>query len=243
MGLLNRLRARLQVAPAPAPAGRAVLGARFEARHEEDWKELEEQVDAELKRAGTSIVGSWEVGAAELGRVVRGWPDDRALIERFSDALVPTLQPFQDIHKGVPSAMMAGLAAGRETGRMSSATAPLAELVSNLGSRAQDGWEKTTKHLDPLLARCADPAGARARFLAGGPAIARACADAEVVWRERLALLPEAPDLWEGLVGAGDAWQRVVTRGLEITIDGCAKGLVRELRDAAAAGPSGPSPG
>lgn len=224
MGLLTRLRNRLRPPP-------AAVGPRFTPAHVEAWDELEEQVDAELKKAGASIVGAWEVGAAELGRAVIAWPDDRATVERFSDALVPTLQPFQDLHKGLGSAMAAGKKAGLATGAWSDATAPLVALLAGLDARADDGWTRTTKHLEPLFARCPDPEGARARFSAGGRPLRQACVEADVIWRARLAALPDAPDLWHGLTGAAEAWQLAVTRGLEITIDRHAKGLAHALRE------------
>jgi hypothetical protein len=228
MGLLTRIRTRLR-GSAGSPA---VLGARFTPALEEVWRELEEQVDGELKKAGSSIVGSWEVGAAELGRAVVGLPDDKVFVERFSDALVPTLQPFQDLHKGIAGAMQTGLRAGLATGTMAAATAPLARLMDGLDEQAAVGWAKTTTHLGPIFAACARPDEARDRFLAGDRALRQACVDADAVWRARLAALPEAPGLWEGLTGAAEAWQLSVTRGLEIGIDRQTKGLVAALRAA-----------
>lgn len=198
---------------------------------EEVWRELEEQVDAELKKAGASVVGAWEVGAAELGRAVVGLPDDKVLVERFSDALVPTLQPFQDLHKGIGAAMRAGLEAGRSTGSVAAATAPLARLLEGLDEQAAAGWSKTAKHLEPLFARCARPDEARDRFLAGERLLRQACVDADEIWRARLAALPEAPGLWEGVTGAAEAWQLAATRGIEIAVDRHAKGLVGGIRE------------
>lgn len=224
-GLLSRIRARLSGGRA-----RVGLGPDFRPDLEDEWNELGEQVDAELKKIGASVVGAWEVGAAELGRVVVGRPDDKALIERYSDALVPTLQPFQDLHKHCSTAMNEGLRAGRRDRTMAAATDPLSRLAEGLGDRAAEGWAKTSKHLEPLFAIAADPAKARARFAEGGDALRRGCASAEVVWNARLAAIPESPTLWAGLTGAAEAWQLAVTRELEIAIDGYAKGLVADIR-------------
>lgn len=226
MGLLTRIRRRL----GGAPAAPAALGPHFTPALEETWRELEEQVDAELKKAGASIVSAWEVGAAELGRAVVGRADDKALVERFSDALVPTLQPFQDLHKGIGGAMRDGLAAGLATGSVAAATAPLQGLLTGLDARAADGWGKTTKHLDPLFALCARPDEARDRFRAGERPLRQTCIDADAIWRARLDALPAAPGLWEGLTGAAEAWQLTATRGLEIAIDRHAKGLASAIR-------------
>lgn len=219
-GLLSRIRARLS-------APRRAVGPAFLPEHEEVWDELVEQIDAELKKVGSAVVGAWEVGAAELGRVVIGRADDRAAIERYSDALVPTLQPFQDLHKGCAAAMAEGKRAGRASGRLADATAPLLRLVEGLGARAAAGWDKTARHLEPVLAGC--PEGAEDRFRAGGPALVDACARAEQVYRERLAALHDAPDLWRGLTGATEAWQLALTRELEFVLDRHAKGLVADV--------------
>jgi hypothetical protein len=227
MGLLSRLRTRLR-----PPAASPVVGVRFTPAMAEVWKELDEQVDAELKKAGSSFVGAWEVGAAELGRVVVGEPDGNALIERYSDALVPALQPFQDLHKGCVSAMAAGLRAGLATGSVSAAAAPLAGLLAGLDERAAEGWGKTTAHLAPLFAKCTRPDEARLRFAAGDRALRQACSDADLVWRARLDALPQAPGLWEGITGAAEAWQLAVTRDIEFAVDRQVKGLVAALREA-----------
>jgi hypothetical protein len=226
MGLITRLKSRLRGAP---PVSRT-LGERFTPADAEVWKELEEQVDAELKKAGSALVGAWEVGAAELGRVVMAQPDDKALIERFSDALVPTQQAFQDLHKGIPTAMAKGLRAGTTAGTFAAATVPLVELLAGLDTRAEAGWTKTTGHLGPLFALCKEPDAARAAFLAGGPALAQACRDADQVWRTKLAALPASPGLWEGMTGAAEGWQLAVTRGVEIAVVRHTKGLVAAIR-------------
>ncbi|MDP2316071.1 MAG: hypothetical protein Q8P41_24450 [Pseudomonadota bacterium] len=227
MGLLSRLRTRLRGSSAPS-----AIGPRFTPAMAEVWVELEEQVDGELKKAGSSIVGSWEVGAAELGRAIVGLDDDRVLVERYSDALVPTLQPFQDLHKGIAAAMQAGLRAGTSAGSLAAATAPLARLMEGLDDKAAEGWAKTTLHLEPLIQRCARPDDARDRFAAGGRVLRQACADADLVWRARLDTLPEAPGLWEGLTGAAEAWQLSITRALELGVDRQVKGLVAGMREA-----------
>lgn len=232
MGLLSRLRARLSDRPLRgASPSRAGIGPGFTPAMGEVWKELEEQVDAELKKSGSSIVGAWEVGAAELGRAVIGFDDDRVLVERYSDALVPTLQPFQDLHKGIGTAMHAGLKAGLASGSLAAATAPLARLMEGLDDKAAEGWVKTAAHLEPIVLRSRRPDDTRAQFAAGARTLRQACADADLVWRAKLDALPTAPGLWEGLTGAAEAWQLSITRSLEMGIDRQVKGLVAAVRD------------
>ena len=127
--------------------------------------------------------------------------------------------------------MHAGLRAGLSTGTLSAATAPLATLLVGLDDRAAAGWEKTAAHLEPIVARCARPDDARDRFLSGSRALRQACADADLVWRAKLAALPEAPGLWEGLTGAAEAWQLSITRELELGIVRQVKGLVASVAE------------
>jgi hypothetical protein len=198
---------------------------------EEEWNELVEQVDAEFKKVGAALVGSWEVGAAELGRVIVGDPDDARLVERFSDALVPTQQPFTNLHKGCSAAMQRGLRAGLSAGRIDVAVAPLQQLVDALGPEVDAGWPKTRAYLDPIVSRCKDPKGAAARFDAGGPALGAAAVEASGVLRARLAALPQAPTLYVGLTDAVEAWQQALGRSVEMIVVGRAKDLVREVRE------------
>ncbi|MDP2304454.1 MAG: hypothetical protein Q8P18_00330 [Pseudomonadota bacterium] len=232
MGLLSRLRVRLSPGSRRgAPAG---IGSGFTPAMAEVWKELEEQVDGELKKSGSSIVGAWEVGAAELGRALIAFDDDRVLIERYSDSLVPALQPFQDLHKGIGTAMQAGMRAGLAAGSLAAATAPLARLMEGLDDKAAEGWAKTAAHLEPIILRSRRPDEARAQFLAGSRALRQACADADLVWRARLEALPQAPNLWDGLTGAAEAWQLSITRALEMEIVRHVKALVAAVREGGA---------
>lgn len=230
MGLLSRLRVRLSEVRG-VTASSSGIGTGFTQAMAEVWKELEEQIDGELKKSGASIVGAWEVGAAELGRAVIGFEDDRVLVERYSDALVPTLQPFQDLHQGIGTAMHAGLRAGLAAHSLAAATAPLARLMEGLDEKAAEGWSKTAAHLEPIILLSRRPDDTRAQLAAGGRTLRQACADAELVWRARLDALPAAPGLWEGLTGAAEAWQLSITRALEVGIDRQVKGLVAGVRE------------
>ncbi len=225
-GLITRLRARLAGA---RPEARRGIGEAFGPAMAADWNELVEQVDAEVKKCGSALVGSWEVGAAELGRVLVGDPDDRRLVERYSDALVPTQGPLTELHRAVPAAMARGLKAGTTTGRLDAATAPLGQLVQPVGGQIEAGWEKTRAYLEPLFARGGDPHGASARFAQGGPALAAASAEAADLLRARLLALPEAPNLWDGLTGAVEDWQRALSRSIEIIVVGRAKAFVADV--------------
>jgi hypothetical protein len=228
-GLLHRLRDRLGGRPAAAPIGLA-----FTADMVEPWMELEEEVDGSLKKAGTAVVGSWEVATTELARALVGAEHERTLIERFSDAAVPTLGAFQDLHKGCPSAFIEGRSAGEQKKTLAAATLPLVRLLVGLDGRAEAGWAKSTDYLEPVFALTADPAAAKAAFGAGGAELARACREADAVLRDTLSKLPQATSLHEGVSVAFDAWQLKITRELEIGIDRYTRPLVAAVRDARA---------
>lgn len=225
MGLLSRVKNRLLPGK---PTAR--LGAAFTRAHAEEWADLVEQVDNYTQKTGAAIVQSWEVGAAELARAIRGRADEKALIERYSDALVPTLSPFQDLHKQTSSVMAAGLAAGQTAGQTTAATAALNPLVAGLGARAAAGWVKTVDYLEPVLAASADPAATRAALLAHGPRLSAGCDAAGAVLAAELARAPERATLWAAVTDPFDAWQARLVRELEITLTDATRTLVRDAR-------------
>lgn len=229
-GLLSRVKSRLQefgIGGKPQLPG---IGPGFTPAYEEEWNELVEQVDNYTQKLGAAVVQSWEVGAAELGRVVVGRPDEKVLIERFSDALVPTLTPFQDLHKKCSGAMAQGYTAGTQRDSLSAASAPLYHMVDGLGGRAAEGWGKTTDYLEPVFALCADPAAAKARFRAAGDEIAKGCDVAQAVLKQNLDGMPEKPKLWDGVCDSFDNWQARLVRELEIAITAATRALVADIK-------------
>ncbi len=236
LGLLSRVKNRLsRLAGAGGQARGAGIGPSFPASYEEDWNELVEQVDNYTQKVGAAVVQTWEVGAAEVGRVVRGHEKDKEFVERFSDALVPTLSPFQDLHKKCSGAMSQGFAAGVQANALAAATNPLVGLVDGLGDRAFEGWGKTAAYLEPLFALCADPEASKDRFLASGPEIARACAASQAVLRKSLDGAASQPKLWVGVCDSYDAWQLALVRDIEITVTRATKDLAADIRAGRAA--------
>jgi hypothetical protein len=234
-GLLSRVKNRLsRIAGGGAVAKGAGIGPGFGIAYEEDWNELVEQVDNYTQKVGAAVVQTWEVGAAEMGNAVRGLKEDKAMIERFSDALVPTLTPFQDLHKKCSGAMQQGFGAGVSGNSMAAATRPLVGLVDGLGDRAFEGWTKTATYLEPMFALCRNPEESRDRFLAFGPELAAGCAKAQAVLQQNLDGVPNQPRLWGGICDSFDAWQLALTRELEISMTRAAKELVKDVREGVA---------
>lgn len=229
-GLLSRVRNRLSRLGGGGSAAAPGIGPAFPAVYEEEWNELVEQVDNYTQKIGAAVVQTWEVGAAELARSVVGQPDEKVTIERFSDALVPTLTPFQDLHKKCSGAMAQGLSAGIERNSMAAATAPQVTMIDGLGERAREGWEKTATYLAPVFALGADPAGTEAKFRAAGVELSRACDAAQGVLRQNLDAVPQKPRLWDGVCDSWDNWQLALVRDIEIIVTGATRALVADVR-------------
>lgn len=195
----------------------------------DEWNELEEQVDGYLKKIGSSIVGSWEVAAAELARKLAGSSEEKTIIERFSDALVPALQPFQDLHKAVPSAIFEGRREGTAAGTLAAATRPLVVMLVGLDTRAEHGWLKTCEYIGPIY-ELGDAEAGRTAMVSAGPKIAAACRASEALLRDKLSKLPQAPRLWDGICEPYDAYQLALTRELEMEIHRATRGMIAALR-------------
>ncbi len=222
-GLLSRLRGRATAAP-------AVVGLQFVPAMEQEFGELTEEVDAQVKRTGTAMVASWEVAASELARVTIGMEGEKVLLERFSDGLVPALTPFQDLHKASASAVREGIEAGRREGSMAAATRPLVMLVHGLDVGVESGWAKTLDYLEPLFALAKNPAAARAAMEPAGARMAAASREGEQVLRDKLSKLPQATSLTEGVLEPFEAWQAVVCREIEMATYAATRGMIKEIR-------------
>lgn len=225
MGILTRVKNRL-LGKRPVRA----IGAGFPRAYKEEWDELVEQVDNYGQKVGAAVVQSWEVGAAELGRALKGKAGEKVLIERFSDALVPALTPFQDLHKKTTAAMKLGFDRGSDAGQIAAANHAVAGLVDGLGPSARDGWAKSVEYLDPLFATCADPEGARAAMLGHASAMEAACVAAEAVLIAELAKAAERETLWSAVTEPFDRWQLKLVRELEIAITKATRELVANVK-------------
>ena len=228
MGILSRVKNRL-LGKRPAKA----IGPGFPLAYKEERAELIEQVDNYGQKVGAAVVQSWEVGAAELGRALQGKPDEKMLIERFSDALVPALTPFQDLHKKTTVAMKLGFDRGSDAGQIAAANLAVASLVEGLGPSAREGWTKSVEYLRPLFETCADGEGARVAMLGHAPAMEAACVAAEAVLLAELAKAAGRATLWEAVTEPFDQWQLKLVRELEIAITHATRELVVNVRASA----------
>ncbi len=227
-GWLSRVRARLHRAEAPAFVGQAWCEEVAEV-----WPELEDQIDAHLRRPGTAAVSTWEVASSELARRLIGELDERQLIDRFSDGLVPTLDALQGPHKGLPGALAEGRRAGEAAGSLSSATRPLVLLPHGLDAELEAGWAKTVAWMAPVLIGSPRPAEALAALGAAGPKLGAAAREAEAVLRTELARLPQSPKAGPGLIDPFERWGDVLCRGIEMEMFTAARAFIAHARGAA----------
>lgn len=225
MRWMDRVRSRFSGAEAPAPLGQGWSPAVAEV-----WPELSELIDGQLRRPGAAAVSTWEVGVAELARRTIGEADEAALLTRYSDALVPTLEALQAPHKALPDALTEGRKAGETAGTLAAATRPLVLLPRGLDAALAAGWDKTVAYLEPVLAGARDPAAARAALAAAGPGLRRGAVDAEAALRDRLSRLPYAVHPEPGFVEPFEAWAEVLDRAIEVELYTAVKGMVAALR-------------
>lgn len=226
-GLLSRVRARFSTPPAVA----VPVGAVWSVAVADAWPDLSEQIDAHLKRPGTAAVSTWEVCAAELARRLVGEDGEAALIARFSDALVPTLDALLTLHKALPGALAAGRKAGEAAGTLAAATRPLVGLPLGLDAELEVAWGKTVAWLEPLLVGAPNRDEARNALLAVGPRLAVGAREAEFALREALSVLPQATTPEEGLIDPFERWADVLVRAIEMEVYGGVKAMIRVLRE------------
>lgn len=154
------------------------------------WDDAKEGWAQAWRDLGAASVSSWEVAAAELNRALRDHPDKKALVARFSDALVPAHDALRGGERDANTV--------RE---------PLPVLRA-AGPALLAAWPKTVAHLEPVLnARAVDDAG-RARLLAVGPALSEALA-------ARAEAFAAEPDLGRAI----EAWRTGAVRDAEVLLD------------------------
>lgn len=224
-GWLERVRARLQGAPRAA-----FVGSEWSAAVAEVWPELQDQIDAHLRRPGTAAVSTWEVASSELARRLIGEAEERRLIDRFSDGLVPTLDALQGPHKALPAALAEGKRAGESARSLAAATRPLVLLPHGLDAELEAGWAKTVAWMEPVLVASPQPDAARFALAAAGARLAEAAREAEGTLRAELARLPQARAAGPGLIDPFERWGDVLCRAIEVEVFTAARGFIAQTR-------------
>ena len=199
---------------------------RFDRAQAAAFAGLEAELESVSALIGAAAVSTWEVLLADLGRALAGSADQRALIERCSDALVPTQEALQAAGRLGRAAVAPGLRAAIESGRLADVLDPVRAPMVALGAQVEAGWARTVAYLDPVIVALGGGASLRAALAGQGPAL-RAALDAEAA---RLAVafgaLRPGPKLEAGLREALGAYQKGVGRALEVGLYAARTALV-----------------
>lgn len=208
--------------------GPRLVGEGFGPGSERAFATLHDGAESSFSALGAAAVSSWEVLLADLSRALQRLPaPDRArLVERVSDALVPTVSPLQHGERPFRAALQSGVQAALRSGRLEDATEPLCAHLETLGEPVAAGWGKTVAFLQPVCEALPEPEALRGKLAFTGGEL-RGVFDAEAArFRARMEELPRAPALEPALAGALDAWKQGVVRGLEVAIYGARTRLV-----------------
>lgn len=215
-------------------AGPREVGSGFPPGSERVFAVVDDGAEAVFSSLGAAAISSWEVLLADLGRALGELPaEERAsLLQRVSDAIVPTLSPLQHGERPFRAALKEGVKAALRSGQLADATEPLAVHLEGLGDPLAAGWAKTTAYLQPVFDALPEPDALRGSLAFTGGEL-RGLMDREAAaFRDRMNALPEAPALEPALLDAMDAWKRGVVRGLEIAFYGARTRLVEASRRA-----------
>jgi hypothetical protein len=199
--------------------GPTAIGEGFDSRQDGAFAALDQSAEGSFAVFGSAMVASWEVLITDLSRSLTPRLEPGAapaLVERISDALVPTLTPVQAVGKRFQQAGRSGVRAALQSGRLRDATDPLVAAVRPVGAGVEEGWAKSIDYLGPLydVMGAEGPAGRQA-LAAGGPALRlRLDAAADGLARD-LGALPAATELAGPLVLAVDAYAAAITRAVE----------------------------
>lgn len=227
MGLLNRLRQRIDRRLHPPAPQRAPT---WTEQMEKDWDDLPDQVDAALKKLGSAAVGTWEVGAADLGRVLIGQPNEKTLMDRYSDGLVPTLDPYQELHRRCGGQMQRALVAAR-AGGLPALEQEFTGILEGLSGRVDEGWDKTVTWLAPLVAMTGNPGELDRELRTRGGQLRESAQVNEQRLRERLRLLRPEQNIYDNLCDIWEEYQQGMCRDIEVILDSATQMLVGALRE------------
>jgi hypothetical protein len=198
-GLASRVKRKI--------AGQKAVGSGFGPSQDTAFARLDHNAEAAFQLVGASLVGTWEVLLTDLARALsRTMPveESRPLLDRISDALVPTQGPLQ--------------AQGLQSGQLSDATETILASMARFPQELSEGWLKTVDYLEPIFTAL-DPGGAaEARFRVGGGELSGILEKENAAYAAALRALPQADDLDRALTDALDTWRAGVVRGIEVTL-------------------------
>ena len=196
------------------------------------WAELEDEFRGGIQGLNSSLISSWEVALAEIHTTVkgaRGQETATKIVERFSDALVPTLTAFQTADLGSRSVWQESCDLAKKSGKLEEAIEQVCQIIPPIGPTFAEGWPKTIDYLAPVFEELDVSAGDQAKLLEIGTRVGPALSEKGEIYQDDLARLVGCPDLMNSFLDAVDAYKNGGGRVIEVELD-----LVRSILVAAA---------
>ena len=181
----------------------------------EIWPELMPQAGGQGELLAAAVTATWEVGLADIGRVLREVHPERAaaFVERASDALVPLLTPIQALPKSLEQAVEQGGRQGERSGKVLDAVAPTVAVVKAVPADLDKAWAELVAYLE------LEPVPeVRASLEGQGSALVAIASDAAKDFHTACGALPQEERVELAFMGALDVWRRDLARGLEIEL-------------------------
>lgn len=201
-------------------AGPAPVGDGFGPGSARAFAALDDNAESTFSSVGAALVGSWEVLLADVSRSLGPIPQEQRakLVERLSDALVPTMGTLQHGERPFKAALQAGVKVALRSGRLSDASDPLVAQLETLGEPVATGWSKTVQYLQPVCDTLPEPDKLRASLAFIGGELRRVFDSEAAAFRQRMGALPRATAIEPALFEAMEAWKQGVIRGVEIAV-------------------------
>jgi hypothetical protein len=212
-GLASRVKRKI--------TGQKRVGDAFGQSQDTAFARLDHNAEAAFQLVGASLVGTWEVLLTDLGRSLSGvMPDteSRPLLDRISDALVPTQGPLQDVGRNYRRSLKQGVQKGLQSGQLSDATETILASLAPFPDKFSTGWDKTVDYLEPIFTALDVDGTAEKRFREGRAELESLLRTHNDAYAASMRALPEADDLDRALTDALDTWRAAVVRGIEMTL-------------------------
>jgi hypothetical protein len=186
------------------------------------WEELSAEFLAGFQAIGASTVSSWEVALAELhraGKRAYGQEVATKMVERFSDALVPTVGVFNAANLAARGIWKESVEFAKEAGHLEQAVEHVCVMISPIAGQFQDEWPKTVEYLAPVLEQISASEATLEALLAIGPKVSTQMAVVGETYMDDLRRLVGSPDLHNGFLDAVEAYKQGSGRIIEIELD------------------------
>jgi len=210
-GLARRVKRRV--------GGPGPVGDSFGPAQDAAFARLDDNAEASFQIIGASVVSTWEILLTDLARAASGAitpADSKKMVERISDALVPTQEALQQAGRAYRKALKLGVQQALRSGRLSDATGPVCAALGPLPSKLAQGWVKTAQYLEPVLSDLSPGGDLLADFVGREEELRAAIAAHNAAYTQAMQAMAAETDLSAALGGALDTWRDGLARTLEL---------------------------